>query len=340
MTLDFPIYDPLVAIDREASLRVIDGAYLSPYGRYPIPSHIGSPRFYNTGAVYDSNGALVPESQRWGGFRGDFFIASDPPRVRIEDGRELEGTWLYLGNWMGQFGHWITETLPSCWALPEVRGELRGLIAHPFIFDNQVNDWQRQLLDDVGASGLEVVVDPGSTFRVERLIVPTRPVVLNAYAMPEAVDVWERVAQASTSRSNYRRVFLSVSAWRESQGRSIPGRTFANLREVDAVFRDAGFHVVSPEVLSVRDQVALARGAEVLAGWSGSALHLSVFARSGTRILELGDVRSGAAPVPHQRVLTAARHQPHGFIPVMQVPGDPASYDVGRLTEMVCGLPL
>ncbi|WP_238439664.1 glycosyltransferase family 61 protein [Microbacterium sp. JZ31] len=280
----------------------------------------------------------MPESQRWGGFRGDFLIANDPPRVAVEAGRVLGGTWLYLGNWMGQFGHWITETLPNAWSLPGMRGDLRGIIAHPFIFDNHVKEWQRQLLNDAGASGLDILIDSASAFRVERLVVPTRPVVLNAFAMPEAVEVWERVAQAGAARSPHRRVFLSVSAWRESQGRTIPGRTFANQRETDEVFRNAGFHVVSPETLTVREQVALARDAEILAGWSGSALHLSAFAGSDTRILELGDVRSGAAPVPQQRVLTAVRRQPHGFIPVMQMPGDAAAYDVSRLAALVSDL--
>lgn len=333
MSLDFRSFEPLVGIDRNATTRLVDSAYITPFTRRRAPTHLRSPSNFHTGAVYDQTGSLIPESQRWGGYGGDYFLATDDPRTSVAGGIIVGGDWLYLGHWMGQFGHWITETLPGLWGLPS-GVSLAGIICHPFIFGNDIKEWQRQLLDDAGASGLDVMIVGDTPLHVERLHVPSRPVVLNAFAMPEAVAVWERTALASTITSSHDRVYLSVSAWRE--GHASGGlREYANQRAVDEAFADAGFHVVSPETLPVREQVSLARGADVLAGWSGSALHLSVFATSATRIIELGDRRSGAHPVPHQRVLTSARRQGHAYVPAMSVPGTSELYDVDRVRQML-----
>ena len=129
--------------------------------------------------------------------------------------------------------------------------------------------------------------------------------MLNAFALPEAVAVWERVG-ASFGQAPHPRVYLSVSAYRDGPGAKpvSASRTFSNQREVDELFRSRGFHVVAPETLSIEEQIHLVRGADVLAGWSGSALHLGAFAPASTRILELGDMRSGGSPVPQQQVIS------------------------------------
>jgi len=55
--------------------------------------------------------------------------------------------------------------------------------------------------------------------------------------------------------------------------------------------------------------------AQVVAGASGSALHLSAFAPSSTRVLEIGDSRSPDRPVAMQVVIDAACGHEHAFLP-------------------------
>ena len=315
---------------------MITDAFLTPFERQSIPSLLHSPSSLQRGAVYDEHGDLVPESQRWGGYKGDFLIAADDPRAaRTPVTEHFSGNWLYIGNWMGQFGHWITETLPNLWSIDDVES-LDGLVAHPFIFNNDESPWQRTLLDAAGADGLSVRVLRGSPVTVGRLHVPTRPVVLNAFALPEAVAVWERVG-ASFGQAPHPRVYLSVSAYRDGPGAKpvSASRTFSNQREVDELFRSRGFHVVAPETLSIEEQIHLVRGADVLAGWSGSALHLGAFAPASTRILELGDMRSGGSPVPQQQVISAARGQEHAFVQASRLPDDTNAYNVPRLAALL-----
>ena len=48
-----------------------------------------------------------------------------------------------------------------------------------------------------------------------------------------------------------------------------------------------GFAVVHPQHMSLVDQIIAAAGADLIAGVDGSALHLSVFMRPGSRMLVL-----------------------------------------------------
>jgi capsular polysaccharide biosynthesis protein len=65
-------------------------------------------------------------------------------------------------------------------------------------------------------------------------------------------------------------------------------------------------HVVHPETLPITEQIELVRGARVLAGLSGSALHLSAFAEPGTQVLTVGDRRDLGKPMPAQTMLDEA----------------------------------
>ncbi|MEV8176095.1 glycosyltransferase 61 family protein [Microbacterium sp. NPDC079176] len=333
MTFTFQRYGPLMPVDRESTCRVIDDAHLTIYQRKAIADRAAAPRFMNYGAVYDSDGVLVEESQRRGGLQGDFYIAGDPPVHRAARIAErFDGTWLYAGNWMGQFGHWLTETLPNVWPLPH--SDVRGIIAHRFAFDSSERSWQRAMLDAAGASGLPLHIVNDRPVSVQRLLVPSRPVVINGFAAPEAVDVWERVGATLATPATHPLVYFSVTDHRTG-GAVNPSRVFDNQGEADQVFAQHGFHVVTPESVSIKEQISLARGAQILAGWSGSALHLSIFAPSTTRVLELGDIRSGAAPVPHQRALTAARGQEHGFISAGQQLENRRPYDLENLERVL-----
>ena len=60
----------------------------------------------------------------------------------------------------------------------------------------------------------------------------------------------------------------------------------------ETLFERHGFTVIRPERLSFAQQIALMRSAEILAGYSGSQLHNSIFCKPGTLVINLGDKKS------------------------------------------------
>lgn len=306
-------------------LREVDDAIVTAFEVDAPPEK--APRKRTRGAVHTSDGTLVPTSQRAGGVRGEHVRAADPGRTEVVPDRVLAGTWLYVGNWMTHFGHFLTETLTTLW--PRVDG-IDGLLAHPFTFPRRAPSDAELTLAAAAGFDLTPHLVEDQAVRVERLLVPSRPFVPNAVASPEAVTVWERVAEAA-GRARTPRVFLSRqrfhAAHREAKGRP-HRRELVGEAELDTLAARHGFTVVHPEGLEVSEQVRLAAGAELIAGVSGTALHLSAFAGTDTRVLELGDARAPHG-LPNQQVISAARAHRYAALPY--VPGPGATARVGAI---------
>lgn len=322
----FPVEPP------EAADAVLDipGAMLSRFAAGKLRT-IEPPSRWTRGAVYDAAGVLVVASQRIGGTARDVVVAADPkrlgltptgwlrrmPGVRRFRGRRLRGTWLYAGTWMHQFGHFVTETVTTLWPEPI---DVAGLVAHPFTQEPTRYPWQTDLveLSGYGPPPLVLALEP---VRVERLLVPTRPFVAAAYATPMAVQAWERIAEAAIGAAGTPdpagSVFVSRSRFHRRAGDRprLDTRRLENEEQLDELMRSRGCRVIYPEEMPIGDQVRAVRSARVLAGMSGSALHLAAFAPSGTRVLEIGDARSGGRPVRNQRVIDTVRGHLTAFAP-------------------------
>lgn len=309
MRPDMPVTPP-----GPAEVTTVPHALLTPFERGPLRT-LTAPYTWIRGAVHDETGLLVPASQRIGGYAGDHVVSADPVQVDLpSEAEELGGTWLYGGHWMGQFGHFLTETLTTLWPAPSA--DVRGVVFHRFVWGGARQNWQLRLLRRAGYRDEPRVVGLGP-MRVERLLVPTRALVLNAYAHPEAVLPWHRVVESIRRPAPHERVYLSRRRYNAEAVAA--GRPVRSDPERDALLDEAfagrGFEIVYPEQLPVLDQVRSVLGAKVVAGAAGSSLHLSVFARPGTHVIEVADRRSPARPLLAQQVIDSVCGHSSALIP-------------------------
>lgn len=313
-----PASSPIEPPAEACALVTVDRARLTPFQRGPVRD-VRQGTYWISGAVHDAEGVLVRESQRQ--WAGDALMpaASDPKEVRPNRKRErLTGTWLYAGHQHLHFGHVLLEGLTNLWPEPDST-ELAGIVVHrnfrgrlsppskvwkPRLGRARTAAWAQELQRLAGYGDVEVKVARRGMVEVERLVVPERPVLLKGWARPEAVAVWKRIA-AQVPSATEERVFLSRRRFHESAGEESVRTTREWDARLEQMFTDAGFTVVHPETLPITEQIALARGARVLAGSSGSALHLSAFADRGTSVLEIGDARTDR-PLRNQRIVDAA----------------------------------
>lgn len=249
-----------------------------------------------------------------------------PTRAGCDPG-PTPGTWLYGGHWIGHFGHFFTETVTTLW--PEDQA-VEGLVFHAYFGGHLgIQPWQTELMALTGYGHLPVEVVDKEPAWVDRLLLPSRSVVVNGWAHPGAAAVWDRMVAAAggSAPDGPDRVFFSRTAFNASRRADAePTRSTGERdRALDQVFAEAGYAVVSPENLTVIDQIRLAAGARVLAGCAGTALHLAAFAPVGTRVIEIGDIRSPVVQVPQQQVIDHLREHPSVFLPAGLEPTDIAA---------------
>lgn len=306
--------------DEEISLVTAAEATLSRSDSGRIYWDNPSPASYVRGAAYDANRRLITSSQRRGGVRADMVVSVNPlaitPQERRQADTALEGRWLYAGSWMHGFGHFLVETLPALWPLLDGAEGFNGIAAHRFN-SPRLFDWQFALARLIADMPVHVVMDNPAT--VEELVVPGRPYHYQQAAHHIAGKVWDAVSAAAApdNDTSGEPVYLSRSRFEAENMKSgvKTGREFLNSEEVDELFSSRGFKVVYPETLSVIEQVRLARAAPILAGKSGSALHLSAFSKRGARVIELGDSRTRDRMVNTQQAISAVKEQEAAMIP-------------------------
>lgn len=279
----------------EPKLYELEDAYLSrfhnrkilPEEQGKVPSHA---RRAIMGCVYNSRGQKIEASVRQGGFGGDHVIACDPDHI---DGsprgvKTLTGKSLYLGYHMDHYGHFLTEFLPRLW--PQVDfSSFDHILAYPFIFGRKVRGYHKALASRIVGFDLfsKLTITHGDLV-CESLAIPESLIQINQAIHPAVARVFGLVSSEAAPEeagSVSRWIFLSRSAQLRNQ-------RVGNVAEVEAVFRQTGFDILYPEQMTMDEQLERYRGAEVIAGFSGSALHNIVFSSPNTVLIEVGDQRA------------------------------------------------
>ena len=192
---------------------------------------------------------------------------------------DLPGRWFNLDSeWPGHYGHLLTEVLGKMWAWDRVRGlapDVRCLLSVPPERNElEPRSFEVEILGAFGITPDDVEVIDGPC-RPETLYSATSMFSLPDYVHPDLARVWDRVgdhlADKAGSSGGPQRIFCTRPADHK--------RACTNAAEVEALFARHGFEVLRPELLPLSEQVALFRGAEVVAGFGGSGLFTSALCR-------------------------------------------------------------
>ena len=140
--------------------------------------------------------------------------------------------------------------------------------------------WQRtaSVTNDIELYG------PHETVEVETLIGVTPMYSMPDYVHPGIADVWSTIGRNLAAEADPGAIPKRILVVRP------PGAIRPCRNEADVIerFRRAGFETVRPETLPLADQVALFRGADVIAGFAGSALVNLLYCDAGKRVIVVG----------------------------------------------------
>ena len=251
------------------------------------------------GCVYQNDGTKVDLSERFGGWMGDLFRSHNSKFIERPPCTSLPGKGVYLGAFMSvHYGHFITETLATFWIFEEIQAtEFDYFLISPFVFGSKIPDYALRCFRAFGIDPTKVVLMGEQAIAFDELVVPERLLRLNHSADPSLRWVYRTISSRSgAAGAPCERIYLS----RRKLSRRNLTRVIANEVMVEKLFRQAGFRVIYPEELPFDIQLGLYDRAMIVAGPSGSALHNSLFMKSGAKLIELGDPRYGGERAPTQ----------------------------------------
>lgn len=239
------------------------------------------------GALYTAGGALIADSQRGKANRA---WAPNPPHVDLPtDVDTLAGRTLFVGYHRGVFGHVLLEVLTRLWPDLDV-GAYDRVLFYPTRAGRtrarlRLPTYARDLLGALGLDPSTAHVVADRPLRVEQVTVTSPAFRLKEGYGPTVTRPFDRIGESFARRTAVRRDDLPARIYL-SRSRLADGvRRADNETAVEGLFQRVGFRVVHPQELSIAEQVLMMRGASVVAGCDGSALHLAAFAAPGTRVV-------------------------------------------------------
>lgn len=185
---------------------------------------------------------------------------------------------VYIGN-NANYYHWLLEDLPRLSILKDAS----MLDGRSVLVDQTIRNWQIELLELFGISASRLrKVDFTSPVRLPEFIAPSL-LSRSSMAHPKAVQFIRE-----TLLKNYQNPHPKAGKRLYVSRRSVPGRQMLNSVEISKLFQRAGFQLVDPGRLGIREQIELFHDAEIIAGPAGAGLTNLVFAPPGARLIHFG----------------------------------------------------
>ncbi|MEB2486952.1 glycosyltransferase 61 family protein [Burkholderia multivorans] len=199
---------------------------------------------------------------------GDGFKYQGP-----EFAERMPGAYYLIGNVHRHFGHVVLEGLTRLWAVKYFSGDPSIRFA---VYEDEMRPFATMLLEFAGVGSEKIVSIPEAAV-VEKLIVPDSSMRSHRWITQQQMNVWRNIAESVVGRSPskpHRKTYLSR--------KKILDRPLENEAAVENFFADQGFDVISPETMSLQDQIKIANESSILAGPVGSQMYLAAFQQRGT----------------------------------------------------------
>ena len=239
-----------------------------------------------TGCLYGNDGRISRLSQRPSS--GAAFQPIDPEKLDLVPGKShpQDGKAIYLGNLFAHFGHFILESLSRMWAARNFGTVFDSYYYHSWdggvsIDKVRAGDLAVTCFNALGIPLERVRVVPDTGSWISNCLIPQQLFEVNRHVSKQFVPVLDSIVgyvKRSSPSGDVKpsdRLYLS---------RLHQPRRAENEEAIEAIFRDADFVIVTPELLSFQQQVALVSEAKIVAGCGGSNMHLAAFAQKATVI--------------------------------------------------------
>lgn len=200
----------------------------------------------------------------------------------------VSGLSYYMGLLNPHYGHFIQESITRYWLAlerPELINSKTKFVYHVFDnFDQNAKNklFNSNLMSFLKALGIneEQLVFIKEQTHFENIIVPESSISISdgdCYISSKARDVWlylnHKMSTPESNNIQSKKIYLSRSEVKNP----IQGRILTNEKEIESYFKNQGFEIVAPELLTQEEMQTLLNKTSIIAGNPGSGLQNSFF---------------------------------------------------------------
>lgn len=169
------------------------------------------------------------------------------------------------GEHTEHFGHLTLEVVSRLWGLQHCPKNIK------IATSNRKLQMLEGFLEPFGI-GADRIIQIKEPTLFKNLVIASQSYYLEGSASPQAREVWKTIGDYYEKPGTPKNVYISRSKWTKQ-------RSLVNEANIEAVFKQAGYEVVHPEEIPFSEQVAIFRGAQKIAGPSGSGMYNCIYCR-------------------------------------------------------------
>lgn len=250
---------------------------------YLLPNRFAKNRLFGCGGVLDAEKNYVKASEMNAYAKYAVPVtAQDEKEIYLGEGytiddnkvEYLDEEIIYLGYINNHWGHFLIDCSTRLYYYLEHMDE-----NHKYAFlVNENEDYQaiapiRRFFELLGIA--ECLIFIHKVTRCKKVIIPEQGYMINAYYSKQFLHVFEKVAECvDCSRyPSYEKVYYSRKQFKKAKGTEIGENILLDL------FSKNGFTIISPEQLTLDEQIAVVRNTKLLCGIIGTLGHNMLFAK-------------------------------------------------------------
>ncbi|MDD4556571.1 MAG: glycosyltransferase 61 family protein [Alphaproteobacteria bacterium] len=253
-----------------ASIEKVNNAYILPAKRVS-----GTKNSFYLGGIVDSNKKFVPLSahlreKKEGSLHKAY--AFDKKTTKFENKKVIYG-----GFFNNHFGHFLVETVSRLWYWLEHQEENLDIV---FIQAKNKKTppqiWE--FLEILGISKNKIrILEEITQFR--EIIIPSQATIIKSAYNEKFINIYQAMAK-KVEPKNVEKIYLSRTKLKK-------GTICFGEELIEKTFKENGYKIIYPEKISLKEQISYLNNAKEIAGLSGTALHLALFAKPKTKLISL-----------------------------------------------------
>jgi len=227
--------------------------------------------------VFDDKYKFVKSSfQCHRGRRGQFIPKFNHDNIPYVDADVLY--LCYLGKMA--FGHFLIEHLNRAWLLLNKKyANLKVVIVNEHGVE-KIPNYMYELVEFLGVKHDDIIV-LNKTTRFRNVYIPSQQFDVKCFSSYVFGKIYDKISKnIPSNKTKCDKIYVSRAKMPDDR------KTWGE-EKIQNIFKKNGYHIIYPETLPLKQQIAYVKDCKYLAGCAGTALHLALFMKSGGTVIQI-----------------------------------------------------